>query len=122
MKTTWPSQVTSRQRAAVEEYVQRLLAEYNRRILSVTLFGSVARGDFTADSDIDILVLVDEASREFKKALRKLSYAISLEYNVLLSVQVKSRAHWERLCAEGDALWRNVERDSIELLPQFHLT
>jgi predicted nucleotidyltransferase len=122
MKTTWPPQVTSRQRAAVEEYVQRLLAEYNGRILSVTLFGSVARGDFAADSDIDILVLVDETSREFKKALRKLSYAISLEYDVLLSVQVKSRTHWEQLGAEGDALWRNVERDSIELLPQFHLT
>lgn len=102
--------------------MQRLLAEYNGRILSVTLFGSVARGDFAADSDIDILVLVDEAPREFKKALRKLSYAISLEYDVLLSVQVKSRTHWEQLGAEGDALWRNVERDSIELLPQFHLT
>ncbi len=122
MKTTWPSQVTSRQRAAVEEYVRRLLAEYNERILSVTLYGSVARGDFTADSDIDILVLVDKTSREFKKALRKPSYAISLEYDVLLNVQVKSRARWERLCAEGDALWRNVERDSIELLPQFHPT
>jgi len=42
---------------AVDEFVRRALSRYGAEIASIFLFGSVARGDATEDSDIDILVI-----------------------------------------------------------------
>jgi predicted nucleotidyltransferase len=118
MKTEWPPQATPQQRAAVTDYAQRLLAKYGSRILRLTLFGSVARGDFAPYSDIDVLVVADEVSPDFKASVRKISYAVSLDRDVVLNVHVKARARWEAMRAKGEALWRNVERDGVDLFPQ----
>ncbi|MBQ9503119.1 MAG: nucleotidyltransferase domain-containing protein [Lentisphaeria bacterium] len=49
-------------RAEIEEAVKRLLVRYHAQ--AALLFGSYARGEETADSDIDILVIGGE---NFKK-------------------------------------------------------
>jgi len=43
----------------VERYARLLLKHFGDRLVSVVLFGSVARGDWRRDSDIDLLVVVD---------------------------------------------------------------
>jgi len=43
----------------IERYVRMLLERYSERLLGVVLFGSVARGDWRRDSDIDLMVVVD---------------------------------------------------------------
>ena len=47
-----PSHIMAHDQYAIEALVQRLLLEYGSDILTVTLFGSKARGDDTADSDL----------------------------------------------------------------------
>lgn len=42
------------------ELRSRLAAIYGPRLRKIVLFGSVARGDERADSDIDILVVLDD--------------------------------------------------------------
>src|SRR5436190_5803868 len=117
MKTDWPVHVPSPQHKAIEEFVRRLYATYNGRIVLTALFGSVARGDFTSDSDVDMLVVADEISTEFKWSVWTIGSRISLDYDVLLNVHVKSLARWETMRATGEALWRNIERDGVELTP-----
>ena len=43
----------------VRRYCELLLERFGDRLLGVVLFGSVGRGDWTRDSDIDLLVVVD---------------------------------------------------------------
>lgn len=51
----------------LEIYVTKLLDIYGSHIKSVILYGSYARGDYTEDSDIDIMILLDISDMEIKK-------------------------------------------------------
>jgi len=41
------------------QYLSEVQRIYGAHLKSVILYGSYARGDFTADSDVDIMLLVD---------------------------------------------------------------
>ncbi|WP_048095658.1 nucleotidyltransferase domain-containing protein [Geoglobus ahangari] len=47
----------------IERLVDTLKEKYGDRLISVVLFGSVARGEARNDSDIDIIVVVDDLPR-----------------------------------------------------------
>lgn len=57
-------------RRAVNELVQRLTATLGSDVIAVTLFGSTARGDAHAESDVDVLVLATRCDWEFRDGLR----------------------------------------------------
>jgi predicted nucleotidyltransferase len=115
MKAKWPKQATPQQRAATEELLRRLDARYPGRILLTVLFGSVARGDFTPDSDIDVLVVTEKPDTDLKWDIWGVGSEVSLEFDVLFNLHVYPRALWESLRAKRKTIWRNVERDGIEL-------
>ncbi len=51
--------IRDRLRDAVDLVARRIREHYGRRLTSVVLYGSVARGDFRPESDIDLLVVVE---------------------------------------------------------------
>ncbi|MCK4293644.1 MAG: nucleotidyltransferase domain-containing protein [Planctomycetes bacterium] len=65
-----------------------LLKTYGQKIRKVILYGSYVRGQATRDSDIDILVLVDESLNPFeiRESLSDLLFDILLEEGELVSV------------------------------------
>lgn len=67
-----------------------LLKQYGSKIKQIILYGSYARGDFTKDSDIDLLVLVDKTlvPWQVRKSLSDILFEILLEHNELISVIV----------------------------------
>jgi len=46
-------------RRLLDEYVSLLLDHFGRRLISVCLFGSVARGEDDVESDVDVLVVAE---------------------------------------------------------------
>ena len=64
---------------------------------TVILYGSEARGDARADSDIDLLVLLDGETRDLKKEdeVSGALYDIELSTGVLISPTIMPRASWE---------------------------
>lgn len=115
MKTEWPRATTPRQRAATNELLRRLHAEYASRIASVFLFGSVARGDFTPESDIDLLIVADQVDPALKWDIWGIGAEVSADFDVRFNLHVYPASLWEELRAKGKAVWRNVEREGIEL-------
>jgi len=65
---------------------KKLKEEFRDKIKEVILFGSYARGDFTDDSDIDIIVIVDD--EKIEKEVRKIAYSFIPEVEKLISVRV----------------------------------
>jgi predicted nucleotidyltransferase len=54
-------------------FVDGLRERFGQRLLSVRLFGSYARGDATAESDVDCLVLLDRVSPDDGRAVTDLA-------------------------------------------------
>lgn len=114
-RSRWPRGSTARQRTAISELVRRLHSEYPDRILAMVLFGSVARGDFTPDSDIDILIVADRADPDFEWKVSGIGARVSLECDVIFNLHVYSQDLWKTLQSARRTLWRNVKREGIQL-------
>jgi len=107
---------------AVLDEITREVAREARRQLGdkldkVILYGSYARGDYDAESDIDIMVLADIALEErwqtSKLLSRKLGW-LDLKHDVLISLNVTDCATFYKYL---DALpfYGNVMKDGVEL-------
>ncbi len=106
------------ERAAITEYVTQIREHFANRVLAVMLFDSKARGDADAESDIDLLVLVDEESGELRSQLWHVASDVSLRYDVVLSARVFGRVRWEETRRIQLPLYRAIVADGIPLTPE----
>ena len=76
----------------LEAYLQKYVAEirkiYGEALKEVVLYGSYARGDFNADSDVDIMILLNMSDIELKKYSKELSY-MTYDFNEESSLDIK---------------------------------
>ena len=72
----------------VEEVKEYLIKIYGDRVKQVIIYGSYARGEATEESDIDVLIVVDDSLNSFKvrKSLSDILFDILLENEELISV------------------------------------
>lgn len=107
--------LTPNDRAAITEYIESIRGQFPGRILCVVLFGSKARGDADDESDIDLLVLVDTESDEFRSELWDIASDVSLDYYVVISPRVISQDRWDETRRIRMPLYRAIEADGVPL-------
>lgn len=90
---------------------------YGSKLDQIILYGSYARGDYTEDSDIDIMILLDCDKDEVEK-LRDETYEmandISLDEDVFLSILLRDKEHF-RENQDFLPFYRNVVREGISV-------
>ena len=59
---------------SLEKFLQGILATKSDRILSIVLFGSMAKGNYTKYSDYDVLIAVSHEKLSFKERLYEYSF------------------------------------------------
>jgi predicted nucleotidyltransferase len=80
----------------------------------VRLFGSVARRDFSADSDIDVLVLLPILVKtDIEELIFDMAFDIELEQSVVFGIIVHSKADWTSSCLTQMPLHHSIEREGI---------
>ncbi|MFN8472406.1 MAG: HEPN domain-containing protein [Anaerolineae bacterium] len=104
------SYLTNDERASVTDFLQALDHACGDHVARVVLFGSRARGDHTAESDIDLLIVGTDGADEIRVAVKELRPDA-----VPLSVLVMSQADYQHHQWLQDPLYVNVRRDGIEL-------
>ncbi|ASJ08976.1 hypothetical protein A3L11_06950 [Thermococcus siculi] len=92
--------------------VKRLLGESVRDMI---LFGSVARGDYQPDSDIDILVIVDGDPWDAQKRISDVVVEYLLKYGVYISAKAISIDEFEFMRRIETAFYTNIKREGISL-------
>ncbi len=103
-------------RVKIHPMLQELKAElqtlYGTRLRSLVLFGSHARGEATPESDMDVLVVLQEARNTSHEASRlvPLIAKLNLKYGILLACLPIDLAEYEK---GGTPLLRNVYREGV---------
>ena len=108
-------QITKNENTALRTFVQRILDELNTQVFQIILFGSKARGDSNADSDVDVLILANEENRRLQERINIIASQISLDYDVLFNPLLIAKDRWTQMVNENFSICRNVERDGILL-------
>jgi len=83
-------------RTALDRFLAEATHRWGGHIEEVILFGSTARGEATAASDVDVLVITGSEDFRIRRDLIGLAYDIMLETGVDLSIKVLSRNDMER--------------------------
>ena len=81
----------------------------------IILYGSVARGTQTAESDVDIAVIVRRYTEDMHDKMIDLTVDLELEYNKVLSVLLidyDNFREWEDVLP----FYKNMKKDGIMLL------
>jgi len=101
-----------------DEAVRRILNEILRVVLpvKVVLFGSRARGDFDAESDYDVLVVLSDEA-ELKIEREKLESAVA-KLPASVQLLVKRWSEYEAMSGVTVGLWRNISEEGVVLYEQ----
>lgn len=102
-------------RQIATEFADRLRQRFDGQIVSIVLFGPRARGDAAPDSDMDVLVVLSEASPAARKVVRHLAVDVWLQYGICISTRVWDVDHWREVEEIGTLLYHNIRRDGIRL-------
>ena len=87
---------------------------YGDELVSIILYGSVARGTQTDDSDVDIAVIVKKYTEDMHDKMIDLIVDLELEYAKVLSVLLidyDNFRKWENILP----FYKNVKKDGITL-------
>ncbi len=90
---------------------------FEKKLDSVLLYGSYARGDETSESDIDIMVLVDiprEELSKYKKYFTALTSELALLHDVVITVTLKDTETFNRYI-DAVPFYSNVKKEGIKI-------
>lgn len=108
--------LTPGERAGLMTFIARLQQRYGDDLLRVVLFGSKARGDFDAESDLDVLVVVrdgDYWQRWYE--ITDLTTQLLLETGVNISALVRDEARYQWWVTHHAPIYHSIHRDGVEL-------
>lgn len=101
----------------LDKMVQVYREIYHKDIFAIYLYGSYARGDFTKDSDINIVAVVRGTREKLQEKLKDIwdiSSDMELEYGVIVSPTVIPYNEFE-IYKETLPYYRNIVREGVKL-------
>jgi len=100
---------------AIEELKDSLKERFGKGI-ELFLFGSVARGESSESSDIDILVLLkNPVSTSIEEEIFDIAYEIGLEYDIVFGIIVYTKKQWNRLSNIQSPLIVEIKKEGVKI-------
>lgn len=102
----------------LQELFDKLIPEFQNIfgdvLNQIILYGSVAKGTYSEESDIDIALIVGTYTKEMHEKMIDFTVELELEYNKVLSVLLidyNNFKEWETVLP----FYKNVKKDGIML-------
>ena len=97
----------------LKDYRRILAQRFPGLVEQIVIFGSKARGTATADSDLDVLIVIREGDWQLKDLVTEPGYELSLGTDVVPSIMVYTREEWEQHRRDEAPFWQTVNRDGV---------
>ena len=99
------------------DYLSEIQKIYGSHLKRVILYGSYARGDYTPDSDVDIMILVDlkdEEMASYSDALSEIGFEYNVDHDIWMMPVVKNIEHF-RHWVSAYPFYRNVQKEGVTM-------
>ena len=99
----------------LEKFRKKVLDTVGNRVHSIIVYGSVARGSATKDSDIDVLVIGE--SKEDWETVSRIAYEIDFEngFRTFITTIFLTEGEFEHRLKAGDPFIYNVLKEGVVL-------
>ena len=102
--------------AIAREMKEAMLKLYGNRLSGIILYGSYARGDFQATSDIDFLIILDKKRLDYAEEISRMTkvvFPMMLDHDMIISFLPSPLKRWksersfffDRVKKEGIPIW-----------------
>lgn len=105
--------LTPDEKAWLAAYRSGLAERFPDLVEALVIFGSKARGEAGADSDLDVLVILRRGDRNTKKDVRRLGHSLAVLSEVVPSIMVFDREEWKLREQTDSPFYRAVMRDGV---------
>jgi predicted nucleotidyltransferase len=95
----------------IAEFTEQAKAHYGDRLAKIILFGSYARGEAHDESDVDLLVVLNDEevkTRQERDSIREMLWKLFLKYLIDLSVIPTTNARYEH---SEEYLFKFIRKD-----------
>ena len=104
------------EQAWLDAYRLELQTRHPGVVERLIIYGSKARGDARADSDLDVLLVVRNDASDLKRPLRRIGYDLAATSCAVPSIMACTQAEWDRLKDLRSPFRESVERDGVSVL------
>ena len=104
------------ERAWLDEYRSALEDRHPGAVVRMVIYGSKARGDAGEDSDLDVLLVVEDDAGRLKRPLREIGYELAAMSDAVPSILAYTREEWEDRKRRGFPFPKAVEHDGVSVL------
>ncbi len=108
--------LTSDEQEWLNAYRTALEEQYPGAVTRMVIYGSKARGDDHANSDLDLLLIIKNDASVLKRQLRRVGYRLAATTDVVPSIFAYTENEWESRKRSGSPFHRTVERDAVRVL------
>lgn len=101
----------------LEEFVMTIKPYLGNEIQSIVLYGSYARGDFNAQSDLDIMILVGSSENDIKKYENNVydcAFELELKYGKVISPVIKNQQFFE-YWSDTLPFYKNIVKEGVKI-------
>jgi len=110
MKT---SGLLENERAALSKLKKALEERFN--LIDFRVFGSKARGEATTESDVDVMIEIEDYNPLTESAIDEMVFKLNLEYDCFISAVIFGRRELEEGPLGESPLYRVIEREGIRV-------
>jgi predicted nucleotidyltransferase len=109
-------QLTVEEQAWLDAYREALDKKHPGTVREMLIYGSKARGQAHAESDLDVLLIVRDDAGALKRDLRRIGYLLAATTEVLPSILAYTQEEWENRKRSGSSFRKAVERDAVRVV------
>ncbi len=95
--------------------IDKIKAEAGSNIMSVTAFGSRVRGDFSEDSDMDVLVVVGKKSLKEISFINDIFYEEEIKTGIPFSITIVPLHSFNNNKRFKTGFYQNIKKDGVVL-------